>query len=190
MTWGATGWMFRGGATGPTTCWPASGPSQEALDQAGVQSPDVEVSVGATGIVMGNGELDISIGSLIDLALYDGANTDSAEFFRQRLRFIRQAWEHQRGNSRGWYRRFAFPWPVPVRIMRHPSDVTLDRIEYVWFGAFWRRYVTTTEGNGAGGDRYIIEHVPAWKKEGLHWLAIEPHHTHKSERWRSEEREG
>jgi len=54
---------------------------------------------GATGITSYNHELDISIGCLLDSLLRDSARLtgDNATWFRSRLKFIKQAWEHQHG---------------------------------------------------------------------------------------------
>lgn len=113
------------------------------------------------------------------------------------MRFFRRApLPTKRGN---WYRDYAFPWPVAVRIVRHSSDAALDQIEYVWFETYWRRYITTAEGNWAGGDRYVLERAPAWRQQVddggwmpnyNHWVPIEPRDTPENDYWRSEERDG
>jgi len=95
----------------------ASGPSQEALDSAGIRIAgelgaklphDDEGcgqcavgATGATGYTTYNRELDLSIGCLVDLLLHDAARLTSndADWFRSRLTFIKQAWEHQNGKS-------------------------------------------------------------------------------------------
>ena len=58
-------------------------------------------ATGATGIRTYNRELDISIGCLIDLLLHDASRltSDDAQWFRSRLTFIKQAWEHQNGKQ-------------------------------------------------------------------------------------------
>lgn len=82
----------------------------------------------------------------------------------------------------GWKKHFAW-LPQPVRRIpgKHPVE---DRLEYVWLERFWRRYVTTAEGNWAGGYRYVVQQEPAFGT--ITGYPCNPH-LPPTERWESAE---